>query len=78
VFSPSVSTMTTLSLPRSVSGRPSVNGSVLDTVRQPQAMPSGTLVLPLGCIRSIAALIAVSPSGLVTSVSGVIGVVVQL
>ena len=70
--------MTTLSLPLSVSGRPSVKGSPLDTVRQPQAVPSGTLVLPLGAIRSIAALIAGKPSGLVTSVSGVIGVVVQL
>ena len=55
-----------------------MKGALLETVRQPQAVPSGTLVLPLATIRSIAALIAASPSSVVTSVSGVIGLVVQL
>ena len=78
MFAPSVSTMTTLSLPFSLSGRPSVKGSACDSTRQPQAMPSGTLVAPVGDISSIAALIAVLPAVTVTSVSGVIGLVVQL
>ena len=55
-----------------------LNGSPLDTVRQPQAIPSGTSVLPFGAMLSIARLMAARPSGTVTSVSGVIGSVVQL
>ncbi|RVD12128.1 LysR family transcriptional regulator, partial [Mesorhizobium sp. M4B.F.Ca.ET.017.02.2.1] len=35
--------MTTLSLPRSLSSRPSVKGSVLDTVRQSQSSLSQTV-----------------------------------
>ena len=63
MLAPSVSTMTTLSLPFSDSGRPSVKGAPLETVRQPQAVPSGTLVLPLAAIGSIAVLIVGEPLG---------------
>ena len=77
MLAPSVSTITTLSLPFSNSGRPSVYGAACESTRQPQAMPSGTLVLPVGCISSIAASMAILVSLTLTSVSGVIGVVVQ-
>ena len=58
MLAPSVSTMTTLSLPFSVLVRPSVKGSLLETTRQPQAVPSGTLVLPVGSMASMASRIA--------------------
>ena len=70
--------MRTLSLPFSDSGRPSVNGSPWDKARQPHAMPSGTFVPPFATISSIAFLTAFWPSAVLTSVSGVIGSVVQL
>ena len=54
-----------------------MNGASLDSTRQPQAMPSGTLVLPVGAIASIDALMASWPAVALTSVSGVIGLVVQ-
>ena len=69
--------MTTLSLPFSLLVRPSVKGSLLETTRQPQAVPSGTLVLPVGSMASMASVIACLPATVVTSVSGVIGLVVQ-
>ena len=55
-----------------------MNGSLLETVRQPQAMPSGTLVLPFGGHQVDRRLDGGKPFSVVTSVSGVIGSVVQL
>jgi len=69
--------MSILSLPFSVFGRPSVKGSLLDTVRQPQASPSGTLVLPVGAIAAMAFVMVVLPAVVVTSCNGVIAAVVH-